>query len=195
VLYLTQTVGGIVMAFSINSGAGLLATVIAGGLLVYSAVLKKRFLIGHLAIATMGALLLPYGGIAAGSLTPTLYTTPVVFLAFLGREILKTVPDVEGDREHGVDNLATRYGPATAAVVGKLLLTVCVVLLPLTNLLWALNGWFLVIALLVIAPGTLLVLYVLNRRDAEAQMHTILRLSKLLFLLVAAAWLIGSVRG
>lgn len=194
-LYLTQAVGGVAMAFTINVGAGVVAAIISGGLLLYSAALKKRFLIGHLAIAAMGALLLPYGGIAAGSLTPTVYTIPVVFLAFLGREILKTVPDVEGDRAHGVDNLATRYGPASAAIVGKLLLTACIVLLPMTALVWSLNPWFLLIALLVIAPGTLLVLYVLNRRDAERQMHTILRLSKLLFLLVAAAWLIGSVPG
>jgi len=191
-LYVVQTALGIGLGFIINPMVGGFAALIAIWLWAYSAGLKKRFLIGHLSIGLMGASMLPFGGLAAGSWIPALYTLPITLAAFMGREILKTAPDVEGDRAGGVDNLATRYGADTATRIGKLLLALCVAGLPFTQLIWPLRPVFLIVALGLIAPGTLLILYWFKRDQPAAQTHQILRLSKLLFLVVAAAWLLGA---
>lgn len=192
VVYLLSTVGGVLLGFAANAQAGLAGLVIAAALFAYSSALKKRFVIGHVAIGLMGGMLLPFGGLAMGHLWPTAFTFPVTFLAFFAREVVKTVPDVEGDQAQGVDNFATRYGPLLALRLGQTLMTVSLVLFPGLELIWPLNPAFLIIALVLIWPLFFSVLWIVANRDQPRQVHNILRLSKLFFLLVAAALLIGS---
>lgn len=193
-VYAASTVIGVVLGFIASPPAGIAGLSIATALFLYSAALKKRFVVGHLAIGVMGGLLLPFGGLAMGYLLPTLYTFPITFLAFFAREVVKTVPDVEGDRAQGVDNFATRFGPQTALRIGQAILTVCLVLLPGLALIWALNAAFLVIAFVVVWPLFFAVLWVVARNDPPRRVQYILRLSKLFFLLVAVALLVGSLR-
>src|SRR5258708_32895801 len=113
-LYGAYTLVGIVLSFLVSPAVGLAALVIAVGLALYSAVLKKRFVVGHLLNAALGAVLFPFGGLAAGFLIPALYSAPVSFLAFFAREVLKTVPDAEFGRANNVANFTTRYGEKLA---------------------------------------------------------------------------------
>ena len=194
IVYIVSTLVGLLLGFAANVQAGLVGLVITIALFLYSTVLKKRFIVGHAAIGVMGGLLLPFGGIAMGYWLPMLYTFPATFLAFFGREVLKTVPDVDGDRANGVDNFATRYGAATALRIGQIVMTICLLILPAFYLVWSLNIAFLLIALLVIWPLFFGVLWVFARNDPDKRIHNMLRLSKLFFLLVAVALLIGSWR-
>jgi geranylgeranylglycerol-phosphate geranylgeranyltransferase len=196
VMYTLYTLIGIVLALAISPATGLFAIAIAAGLFLYSAALKKRFLIGHMIVALSGALLFPFGGMAAGYALPALYSIPVTFFAFIAREILKTIPDAEGDKAHGVDNITTRYGKRTATRIGQWLLLACALSLPLMRLVWTLNGWFLAAVIFVIWPLTGFFLMQLSRPpDAENKnVKTVLRLSKLLFLLVALTILIGALQ-
>jgi 4-hydroxybenzoate polyprenyltransferase len=127
--------------------------------------------------------------VAAGQLLPTAYSALFTLPAFFAREVLKTVPDYEGDRANGVDNIATRYGPKTALRVGQiaLLLTACA--LPLVRLIWALNPLFLIIVFMIIWPLTLRAIL----KSSVAEANGLIRVSKLLFLLVAVVLLIGSI--
>jgi len=194
IVYLISTLVGLLLGFSANTQAGLVGLVITVALFLYSAVLKKRFIVGHAAIGVMGGLLMPFGGLAMGYWLPMLYTFPATFLAFFGREVLKTVPDVDGDRANGVDNFATRYGAATALRIGQILMTICLLILPAFYLVWSLNVAYLLIVLLVIWPLFFGVLWVFSRHDPDKRIHNMLRLSKMFFLLVAVALLIGSWR-
>lgn len=193
-LYIGSTVLGLVIAALMGIPVLVMATVIAGLLYAYSQWLKSRYLVGHLAIATMGGLLFPFGGAVVGSVIPTIYIVPAVFLAFLGREILKTVPDVEGDRAFSVDNLATRHGVHAAGKVGRILIFVSAVLLPFVGLIWPMNAAYYVLIVALVVPMCALV--VLSARAATLEqdqaMTNLLRLTKLLFLLVAVALLIGA---
>jgi geranylgeranylglycerol-phosphate geranylgeranyltransferase len=190
-IYVAYTLAGVTLAWTISATTGLLGLLIAAGLFLYSYDLKKRFLIGHFIIATFGALLLPFGGLAAG--TSLLFLTfPITFSAFLGREVLKTVPDAEGDRAHGVSNITTRYGAARAIRVTQIALVICALGLPALRLLWNLNNWFLGAVVIIMWPLTIWFLKRLAHPDAEGKnVKLVLRLSKLLFLLVAVAILIG----
>ncbi|MEP7287588.1 MAG: UbiA family prenyltransferase [Chloroflexota bacterium] len=191
-LYAAYTLIGITLAWAINPATGAVGVIIALVLFLYSYDLKKRFLFGHVVIGLSGALLLPFGGFAAGS-TLLLITIPVIFAAFFAREVLKTIPDAEGDRAHGVENITTRFGANTARRVGQIMLAICAVALPLLRLFWALNNWYLAAVALVIWPLMAYSLLRLQNLDAENKNVTaILRVSKLLFLLVAIAILIGS---
>jgi geranylgeranylglycerol-phosphate geranylgeranyltransferase len=189
--YIATTALGIVLALSINSATGGLSVVTAAALFLYSYTLKKRFLVGHITVAALGALLFPFGGLAAGVLFPTIYSVLFTFPAFVAREVLKTVPDYEGDKANGVDNIATRYGPQTALRVAQISMGLTAVILPFVPLVWSLNAGYTLITLVVIWPLMFSTLY----KATADNVTSIIRLSKLLFLLVAAALRIGSIPG
>jgi geranylgeranylglycerol-phosphate geranylgeranyltransferase len=193
-LYGLYTTVGIVLALAINPATGAIAVAIAAGLFLYSYTLKKRFLIGHLVVAASGSLLFLFGGMAAGHLLPTLYTIPVTFSAFIAREVLKTVPDAEGDRANGVDNITTRYGQRFAIRLAQFMFALCALSLPLLRLVWSLNAWFLVAVVVVIWPMTAFFVVQLSQPLDETNSHikTVLRFSKLLFLIVALTLLVGA---
>jgi geranylgeranylglycerol-phosphate geranylgeranyltransferase len=198
-LYAVYNLFGIGLAVAISISLGIAAVAIAGGLLLYSAILKKQFVIGHLMIAVLGGVLFPFGGLAAGHLFPAIYAFPVTFFAFFAREVLKTIPDAEGDKANGVTNITTRYGAGVSTRLAQIMLTLCALSLPLLRIVWALNGWFWAATALVIWPLTVFFLVQLSRHDSStdtsdsyANINRVLRFSKLLFLLVAVAILIGS---
>ncbi len=188
-LYILLTVVGIVLAWTINAYTGILAVLTALLLFAYSYHLKRRLLIGHLTIAALGALLFPFGGLAAGHLLPTLYSLLFTFPAFFAREVLKTVPDYAGDKANGVDNLATRYGAKLALRVGQIALLLTAVGFPAVRLVWPLNNVFLAVAFLIVWPLTFLTVARATVENAKGA----IRVSKLLFLLVAVALLVGSI--
>ncbi len=192
-LYAGYNILGILLALAINLIAGAITLAIGLALFLYSYSAKRKFLIGHVIIAALGAALLPFGGIAAGSVIPTLYTAPIIFAAFISREVLKTVPDVEGDRANGVDNIATRFGPLAATRLAQVILGITAFCLPLVQLIWTLNSWFNIIVVVLIWPMVFFMLFRTLRPD-DGKVKVMLRLTKLLFLLVAAAFLIGSIR-
>jgi geranylgeranylglycerol-phosphate geranylgeranyltransferase len=192
ILYAVYNALGVLLAWSVNTALGLISLITAIGLFLYSFDLKKRFVIGHIFVAAFGGLLLPFGGLAAGQ-PLLLLTFPVTFCAFFAREVLKTVPDAEGDRAHGVVNITTRYGEHIALRLTQVMFALCALTLPLMRLFWELNNWFLVAVIIVIWPVTLFLLVQLSQPDHK-RVVTVLRISKLLFLLVSLAILIGSFR-
>ncbi len=179
------------LALKVNAMLGLVSLGIVLLLFMYSTQLKQRFLVGHLAVAMMGALILPFGGLALGHILPVLLTILFVFPAFFAREVLKTVPDYAGDKEHGVDNLTTRYGPLTALRISQISLLLTALTLPLILPVWSLNRWYLIAAVAGIWP---ILLYALLRSTPQNS-KTLIAVSKLLFLLTAGALLVGSVPG
>ncbi len=187
-LCLGCTLAGMVLAFMVSLAAGLVATFIALGLFLYSYDLKRRFLTGHLTIAAMGAALLPFGAVVAGEITPVIYSALFVFPAFFAREVLKTVPDYEGDRAAGITNLATRYSPQTALRVARGALLLVALALPLVTVLWPLNTAYMVLVVGLLWPATF---YVLVTATVE-NVRRASQLSKLLFLLTTLALLVGS---
>lgn len=189
-LYIVITGVGIALAWAINVSTGILALITALALFLYSYRFKRQFLIGHVTIAALGALLFPFGGLAAGAAMPTLYSVFFTFPAFIAREVLKTVPDYEGDKANGVDNIATRYGAGVALRVGQLALLLNAIALPLVLLVWPLNTAFALIVFLGIWPMTFFTLW----RASVTNAADLIRVSKLLFLLVAVALLIGSIQ-
>jgi geranylgeranylglycerol-phosphate geranylgeranyltransferase len=189
-LYWAMTLGGMLLALLVSPLNGLVALGIALLLFLYSLDLKRRLLVGHVAIALMGAALLPFGTLAAGGpALPVLYSAGLVFPAFVAREILKTVPDYAGDHAFKVDNLATRFSPLFALRTTKWILLPTVLALPLLTLVWPMNALYPVIVIAGVWPLMFYALFTATTANARA----LAAMSKLLFLLTAVALLIGSI--
>jgi geranylgeranylglycerol-phosphate geranylgeranyltransferase len=193
-MYILYTLIGVIVGLAINPTTGAIAVAIAAGLFLYSYTLKKRLLIGHVVVAASASLLFVFGGVAAGYFLPTLYTIPATFFAFIAREILKTVPDAEGDRANGVDNLTTRFGPQFSVRLSQIMFALCAISLPLLRLVWPLNTAFLIAVVVVVWPLTVFFVVQLSRPlDIDGgHIKTVLRFSKLLFLIVALTLLLGA---
>ena len=84
----------------------------------YNGRLKKYGLIGNACVSLCVALTFVYGASATGGVKGiVLLFSAMAFLANMGREVVKGIADVEGDRIRGVRTLAISHGPRIAAEV------------------------------------------------------------------------------
>jgi len=101
------------------AGAGVLAVtaVWSLALYVYSAALKSRCLLGNLAVAAVCSSGFVVGAGLGGAARAGLFPAALAFLLLMGREIVKDVEDLPGDRAHGATTLARRLGERRALLV------------------------------------------------------------------------------
>ena len=125
--------------------------------MLYNVRLKREGFPGNLVVALNTALPFIYGAAIverALSAKPFLYFL-IAFFAMLGREVLKGIRDVEGDRRVGIKTLAIIWGPKRAAYVSALFMCLAVAITPL--LLPLATSWLSYI--LLVAITDLLFLY------------------------------------
>lgn len=120
-------------------------------LYLYSAALKRRPLVGNVAIAVTVAVSLPFGGLVPiqlgyGILPPVLAGTAFAFLATFARELVKDVEDVAGDRASGARTLAVVRGTGTTGRLAAATVFLTIAFLPTGGLL-GLGSAFLVLAI------------------------------------------------
>ncbi len=94
-----------------------LASGVAVSLYLYNAYLKSTVLWGNLMVSALAAAAFPYGALAAGDIGRAWLPAAFAFLFHFGREIIKDMEDVVGDRHQGVATLAFRLGPKRASAV------------------------------------------------------------------------------
>ncbi len=81
---------------------------------------KRSGLPGNMLVAFIVSFPIIYGGIVASNLTSSLASFwLVIFLAVVGREIAKGIPDIEGDSIAGVKTIAVTHGPEKAALAAS----------------------------------------------------------------------------
>ena len=105
------------------------AILFGGSLDLYNIKLKKMGFWGNLTIGINVIALFAYGSIHTFLVHPGigLPWIPIVVGACagsgnVGREVIKGLPDIEGDREAGVRTIAVKYGPKVTAIIGSLFL-------------------------------------------------------------------------
>lgn len=101
---------GLTLAFVAGILPGLIAFGVLMGLAVYNWFLKRTGLPGNLLVSLIAAATFPYGAATAGNWGN--WWIPAIFAALYhgGREIVKGVEDMEGDRVAGVRTLALSRG-------------------------------------------------------------------------------------
>ncbi len=107
----------LIIASFINWPVFLIAVVTNVMLYLYSWKLKSTVLMGNATIAALSAMSAIYGGVAAGNVRPTLWLAVIIAVAIMGREVLKTLADYEGDLRQRCRTVATVWGKRPARIV------------------------------------------------------------------------------
>lgn len=126
---------GALLGGGIGRSAGGMALLAVGLLVLYSAWLKRTVLWGNLTVSALGGLAFLYGGIAAKRMSAAWVPAILAFLFHLGREILKDMEDVEGDRFAQAQTFPLRFGLRRAALLVILVYSALIVLSPVPFLL------------------------------------------------------------
>ncbi len=110
-------------------GISLITAIIFGGtLLLYDFKLKKLGFLGNVVIGLNVVAVFAYGTLHTYLIWGGSYPWLPLFLGLgagmgnLGREVIKGLPDIEGDRKAGNNTLAVKYGPKVTAIIGSLFL-------------------------------------------------------------------------
>lgn len=114
---------GVVSSLMISIENLLIALIFASIAWAYSYWGKRRGLLGNMMVATSLAIPYIYGGVSVEEVWSRLpwFLALTSFLAATGREVVKTISDVEGDEVRGIRSVARVYGPHTAAKVSAIL--------------------------------------------------------------------------
>lgn len=117
ILAVLLNIAAIILAAFINLPSFLIVLFFSILLYIYSWKLKSTVLVGNLTVAITTAMTVIYGGVAAGNARPTVILALIICVAILGREVLKTIADYEGDLLFECRTIATVWGKRPARVV------------------------------------------------------------------------------
>ena len=127
---------GLGLAWWLGPLAALAAGAIALCLLAYNLFLKRRAFWGNLLIGALSSAAFPYGALAAGSPGRSWIPAGFALLFHWGREIIKDMEDMEGDRARGARTLPLQWGPERAILLTS---AVYSLLIAFTLIPWLLN--------------------------------------------------------
>lgn len=164
---------GLALAWSLGPFTGVIAAVVVVGLATYSEALKTRPAWGNLMVSALAAAAFPFGAAAAGAWGRSWIPAAFAFLFHLGREIVKDVEDIAGDRAMGAHTLAIDLGARRAAGLAAVvyLLLVAATVVPWSH---GLYGWGYLVPVAIL---DLLVVAVMARllRTPEPEGHELSR--------------------
>jgi geranylgeranylglycerol-phosphate geranylgeranyltransferase len=129
---LWTSVVALIIAYFISLPVFLITLFFILVLYLYSWKLKSTVLIGNATVAVTSACSAIFGGIAAGNVGPSLWLALIIGTGIMGREVLKTLADYEGDLREHCRTVATVWGKRRARIIFYLLVaaTLWVMLLP-----------------------------------------------------------------
>jgi geranylgeranylglycerol-phosphate geranylgeranyltransferase len=182
----------ILVAAFINPAA--LAIAVGANLLLYlySIRLKSTVLLGNATVALISAMSAVFGGVAAGNYRPSLWLGAVIFVGILGREVLKTLADYEGDLAHEVRTIATVWGPRAARIAFFLLLGATAIVMLAPYLFDFFRPIYAYIVALGVFPVAYYVIVRVHRERTGPQLERLSQLLKYDFLIWFAAVLLGA---
>ena len=182
----------VLVAAMINPMA--LAIAIAANLLLffYSWKLKSTVLLGNLVVALISASSAVFGGVAASNPRPTIWLFLIIFVAILGREVLKTLADYDGDRSEHVRTISTVWGKRAARVVFYLLVLTTIFTMLLPYILDVYKPVYGYIVLLGVFPVIAYVVFRVNHDRTGPQLEKLSQLMKYDFIVWFVAVIIGA---
>ena len=170
-LYMILNAVGLAFGFLLPPTAQYIAIFAVLFLYAYSAVLKRTVLMGNLAVGGMTGLAFLYGGAVVGGMERALLPAVFAFLLNCGREIIKDMEDVEGDRRHGAITLPVKFGMNAGRAAATLFLAalIAAAVYPFAAGLYTWKYFLLVAAFMITV--LLYVLYSLWTDDSVPNLH------------------------
>lgn len=152
-------------------------------LLAYAARLKKTLLIGNFTVSFLVGLTFVYGGVIAQNYLPAAILGLLALLSNLGREIFKSVDDMDGDMKYNVKSLPLRIGAKSSRIAASCFIFFAVML----SFIPFVAGIFGASYLLSVFIADAFFMAILFRKGGQA------KLCKVAMLLALIAFLIGAV--
>jgi len=94
---------------------------------------KKQGIIGNSIVASSMSIPFIFGGIMTGNISLLVWSISLIaFLSGMGREIIKTIADVEGDKIKGIKSVSIQFGPRNAMLVacGFIIISILISFIP-----------------------------------------------------------------
>ena len=120
---------GLFSSVLISYNNALIATVFALLSWFYNLWGKKNGIIGNFIVASSMSIPFIFGGIiTTGSLSLLVLSISIIaFLSGVGREIIKTISDIEGDKVKGIRSIAITFGPKIAARIASVFIFLSII--------------------------------------------------------------------
>ncbi|MCP4415706.1 MAG: UbiA family prenyltransferase [Chloroflexi bacterium] len=192
VFSLLMTVVSIILAAFINVTAFVVAFASAAMLYLYSWRLKSTVLMGNAIIASISAVSAIFGGIAAGNPRPSFWLALIIASAIMGREVLKTLADYEGDLRQHCRTVATVWGRRPARIVFYILGAGTLVVMMIPYLLNIYRPIYAVVVTFGVYPVLFYVLFRVTRERTGPQLEKLSQLMKYDFMVWFLAVLLGA---
>ncbi len=161
-------------------------------LYIYSLKLKSTVLIGNITVAFISALSAVFGGVAAGNPEPTIWLFLIIFVAILGREVLKTLADYDGDLSESVRTISTVWGKRTARVVFYVLVAATIILMLMPYVLNVFQPIYAYLVLIGVFPVIIYIVLRVSRYRSGPQLERLSQLMKYDFFLWFIAVILGT---
>ncbi len=172
-------VPGIVLGYLINWPAFFVSLFSSILLFVYSYRLKRTVLWGNLSVSLITALAFIYGGLAVNRLGLALIPAIFSFFYHLGREIIKDVEDVEGDRADKIKTLPIQYGARPALIIATGIYIFLILLTTIPYFLKIFGIYYLITVLLIVDGIIGYVLFSLWKNPAPQNLSRLSMILKL----------------
>jgi len=150
---------GWVMAWLVNHYVFLVALIFGLLLILYSYRFKRMVLVGNFVVSLATGMAFIYGGMAVNRIEGTFFPALFAFFFHFGREIIKDLQDVEGDRARGANTLAVVYGTKTALITTSIIFMLLIILTLIPYILNIYEIIYIFIILIGIYPVIIIVLY------------------------------------
>lgn len=172
-------VAGIVVGALVNLAAFALSIFASILLFFYSYRLKRTVLWGNLAVSFITGLAFIYGGLAVNRIDLALIPAVFAFFYHLGREIIKDVEDVVGDRADHITTFPIRYGEKFALTIATAVYCFLILLTLVPYLLHIFGMPYLAVVVLVVDAVILYVIVSLWRNPASSNLSRLSLILKL----------------
>ena len=186
------TVLALIIAAFINLPSFIVTLLSSIILYIYSLRLKSTVLMGNATVAAISALSVIFGGIAAGNVTPTLLLALIIATAIMGREVLKTLADYEGDLRQRCRTIATAWGKRKARIVFYILIAATVLVMMAPYYFDIYKPVYAYIIAIGVYPVIFYVLLSVRRHSTGPQLERLSQIMKYDFLIWFLAVILGA---
>ncbi|MEM7115416.1 MAG: geranylgeranylglycerol-phosphate geranylgeranyltransferase [Chloroflexota bacterium] len=161
-------------------------------LYVYSWKLKSTVLFGNATVAAISALSAIFGGVAVENIRPTFWIALTIGLAIMGREILKTLADYEGDLHEHCRTIATVWGRKPARIFFYILLAATLIVMFISFFKQGYHPIYAYIVAFGVYPVALYILMTVSRERTGPQLEKLSQIFKYDFFVWFLAVFLGA---
>jgi geranylgeranylglycerol-phosphate geranylgeranyltransferase len=143
---------GFVLAFMITIPMFIIAVSVGILLYIYSYRLKKTVLWGNLAVSLATAMAFIFGGMAVNAVKTVIFPALFAFFFHFGREVIKDMQDMEGDKLTGANTLAVVHGYRSGYILSLIIFILLILLTIIPYILRIYGNVYLFIIIIGIYP-------------------------------------------